>query len=411
MRFLFSILLSILPCMASADASPLIGESGLAGAAADLDAIADPSADDRMALGGILFLRAVERAYQIRWRYGLTENLDLPLLAGELAPNPTPEPISPTMIADLFGAVIDDMAAAEDVLATIPPDADPSFELALPDLWFDVNMNGTRDADESFVDTALPALIGRWRLQVLETRAQQNPDAPSPLRATVRFDRADVYWLRAYVQAVSGISETILAFDPTDELARVIALRQSIAEQVQRSGEKRGHGLVFGGAEDAFYIDAIAVLTETMRHRPDASRLGRARDHFLAMITHNRIFWRELAKETDNDREWIPRPTQTSALGIVVPENVDIAWLAVLSDGEKLLKGELLIPHWRFAKGHGINLADFLDDPGPLPLVQAIQGEAFNSYAAQGELISSANWRSFARLVQGQAGLYALMLN
>ncbi len=410
MRFLFSILLSILPCMASADASPLIGESGLAGAAADLDAIADPSADDRMALGGILFLRAVERAYQLRWRYGLTENLDLPLLAGELAPNPTPEPISPTMIADLFSAVIDDMAAAEDVLATIPPDADPSFELALPDLWFDVNMNGTRDADESFVDTALPALIGRWRLQVLETRAQQNPDAPSPLRATVRFDRADVYWLRAYVQAVSGISETILAFDPTDELARVIALRESIAEQVQRSGEKRRHGLVFG-AEDAFYIDAIAVLTETMRHRPDASRLGRARDHFLTMIAHNRIFWQELAKETDNDREWIPLPTQASALGIVVPENVDIAWLAVLSDGEKLLKGELLIPHWRFANGHGINLAAFLDDPGPLPLVQAIQGEAFIPYAAQGELISSANWRSFTRLVQGQAGLYALMLN
>ena len=194
------------------------------------------------------------------------------------------------------------------------------------------------------------------------------------------------------------------------DMSRVIALRQSIAEQVQRSGKKRRHGLVFG-AEDAFYIDAIAVLTETMRHRPDASRLGRARDHFLTMIAHNRIFWQELAKETDNDREWIPLPTQASALGIVGPENVDIAWLSVLSDGEKLLKGVLLIPHWRFAKGHGINLADFLDDPGPLPLVQAIQGEAFIPYAAQGELISSANWRSFTRLVQGQAGLYALMLN
>jgi hypothetical protein len=38
-------------------------------------------------------------------------------------------------------------------------------------------------------------------------------------------------------------------------------------------------------------------------------------------------------------------------------------WLAVLSDAEKVLKGELLIPHWRLGDGAGFDLHAFLQDP------------------------------------------------
>ena len=85
--------------------------------------------------------------------------------------------------------------------------------------------------------------------------------------------------------------------------------------------------------------------------------------------------------------------------------------LAILDDGQKLLDGELLIPHWRMANGHGINLAAYIEDPGPLPILETIQGSAFLPYVERGQIISAENWQRFQTLVRGNAGLFAVLLN
>ena len=57
-------------------------------------------------------------------------------------------------------------------------------------------------------------------------------------------------------------------------------------------------------------------------------RVARARDHFLAMIGHNRRFWAEVAVEIDDDREWIPNGRQSAVLGFTLPGGIDDALFA-----------------------------------------------------------------------------------
>ena len=82
----------------------------------------------------------------------------------------------------------------------------------------------------------------------------------------------------------------------------------------------------------AGWVDAAAVLIRTLRNAPDPARVARARDHFLAMIGHNRRFWAEVAVEIDDDREWIPNGRQSAVLGFTLPGGVDDAWLLKIGE-------------------------------------------------------------------------------
>lgn len=439
------------PAFATTDVSALIRDRGLAGAEAELSAATDP--DDRFALAGIVFLRAIEDLWQVRWRHGLSRSAPMaPLMETELPPNPVPEPLAATTINTAMDDLIAGMVRASDILAALPPDADPAFVISVPDLWFDVNANGARDAGEDFAELALQTLLNPWRVRRLKEELEANPDMPNPLTATVRFDAADADWLHAYTHLVRGTCEVILAFDPAPEIARTLDLRAAIASQradavtdavadetrelietrireanptmsddevaarVSEAVEEASRRRVAGALgvrrdEMAGWIDVAAIVLNTLDRQPDAAGLGRARDHLLDMVRLNRGFWQKVALETDDEGEWIPNPRQTAALGFALPDGAEESWLAVLSDAERVLKGELLIPYWRFGAGHGVDLAAWIGNPAPVSIVDWIQGTAALPYAAKGEVMSDANWRQFSRLVEGRAGLFAILLN
>ena len=86
-------------------------------------------------------------------------------------------------------------------------------------------------------------------------------------------------------------------------------------------------------------------MIKALDSEPDPARIARARDHWLNMLAQNRIFWDALERETDNDREWIANPSQTSALGITLDEGTIQAWKNVLDDAQAVLEGRLLAPH------------------------------------------------------------------
>ena len=403
-----SLLCSLVLATASyAAPSDLIRENGLQGAMDILTAQDTLTDSDRLALGSITFLRGIERAYQTRWQVGLTEGLnDIPVLRGDLPPNRAPAPITADTINVLFEQVLADMAAADAVLAEIPQGAEVEFVLALPDLWFDVNINGTRDANEDFRDIILHALMSQWQLR---RWLQDRPaDAPDPFMAEIRFDTADLYWLRAYTDALSGFSELLLAFDPSPEIAQVLELRMAIAEQTQ-GGNSTGRG--FLTSDDALWADVIATIVDTLRHDPDPARIQNAQAHFLSMIAHNRVFWTALDAETDNDREWIPNENQTAALGFIVPTEAGDAWLDVLTDIEMMLKGELVIGHWRFADGYGINVQAYVDDPAPLSLIGWIQGTDALPFVREGDRITAQAMNRFESMTRGGTGMFMLLFN
>lgn len=393
---------SIAPAQtASHPISSAIAKNGLSATEAALTALPAPSPDEQFLLGGVRFLRGVERALQTRWRYGAKPMPDyIPILRVRLPENPNPEPQSDAMVAEIFEDALSDMQIAEQALAAIPENAEVGVILALNDLWFDININGKRDRGEGLLALQSMALSSA-RLDDAALDAMDETQLP-----LVRFDTADVAWLRAYTHLLSGASELVLSLDPTSAITKV------------RTARDRMDAMGLHGSEYLFYVpdserwlDLLAMQVFALRHQPDPVRTRKARDHFLAMLAQNRIFWAKIAQETDNELEWIPADHQDSALGFDLPAGLGDRWLAILSDAERVLTGDLLISHWRFKGNVGINVAKFLEAPAPLDLIGWIHGTDALDYIEQGETISNTNWRAFERMVGRQGLMFALMLN
>jgi hypothetical protein len=158
-------------------------------------------------------------------------------------------------------------------------------------------------------------------------------------------------------------------------------------------------------------VDRVAMILEALETPPDPSQTQAAHAHLLAMIAENRRFWSLVEAETDNDREWVPNDRQTSGLGLPVPPGTGTRWQAVLADAEGLLTGKLLVPHWRYGAEAGIDLQAMFLTPPAIDVVAFVQGEGLLPYARKGPRVSPDNWQQFERLMQGDAGLFAVFLN
>ncbi|MDU8944603.1 hypothetical protein [Ovoidimarina sediminis] len=397
------ILLLLVPLSAygqDADISRQLADNGLAATEDALSTIAEPSASDRFALGGVRFLRAIEQSLQTRWHHGLdTATLPIPVLRLPLPPNPDAVAAPADIIETLFADLAAGMDSARTALAPISDGDDVALRIDLNALWFDINANGTRDPGEDLAQAFFASMgaptgaVGRMTLP------------------TVRFDTADTAWLAAYTHLLSGVANLVQAFDTADAISRVRDGAATLATLRDETGQPHMDiGSIMIGAPEGT-LDLVLTVYLALRTDPDPAHTRAARTHLLAMVAENRRFWARVATETDNDAEWIPNAAQTAALGFDLPPETSERWQAVLSDAEGLLTGRLLIPHWRFGPGIGVNLRRLLNDPIPVHLVEWIHGLDLLPYTETGEPVSDTNWRAFAAMASGNAGLYVLILN
>ncbi len=386
------------PAVAQTDLSPQIGANGIGPTLESLETIAAPTPSDRFAIGGLRFLNAVERALQTRYRFGMsgamTETLGIPILRLPIDDNPTPDPFNPEVVEQMFADVAHDLDLAITALAEISDTDAVGVSINTADLWFDINMNATRDAGEDLLNVAGMTL----------NRGMGGTFVPP----VIRFDTADAAWLSAYAHLLSGVSEVVLAFHPAPSIARV---QESIA-QIQAFNSPSDDPYAYDmNSLYGTYADLIAMVIFAIEQQPDPVLSRSAHAHFQAMIADNRVFWDRVARETDNDAEWIPNKNQQSALPIVFPPETGNAWRQVLADAEGVLNGTLLIPHWRLGKNAGINLAKLMQDPPPVDIVGFAQGLSLLPYVESGRLISFDSLVRFEQLMQGDAGLYMVILN
>lgn len=379
------------------DVSASIGETGLAATEAALRASGQTDATSRFALGGVQFLRAIEKTLQIRYRHNATlDGLGIPVLRLPVPPNTDAQPFYPALITDLFAAINTDMDAAREALNAVQGDVALSIDLA--DLWFDIDENRSRDQGEGVFEVAASALA-------------QRPDQAglngTPQSVTVRFDSADVAWLRAYTHLLSGISNLVIAFDPTDAIAEIGTGAETM-KKLRGTGQAGRYSVL---RDQEQFVDLFAIVYGAINRVPDAARTVAARDHLLAMVAENRKFWQTAGAETDNDQEWIPNAQQVSALGFGLPEDTSSVWLDVLGDAEAVLKGDLLVGHWRIEPGGGVNVAKLLEDPVAVDIVTWIQGNGLLKYMESGPLVSTDNLRRFERMFSGDALLFMVWLN
>lgn len=399
-------MLKRLACLAALAASPAtaqglsteIGQNGLGPTEARLAALASPTEDETLALGTVHFLRAIEGSFQTRYAYGLTDRTGfLPLLRLGLTDNPTPQTFDPAVIARIFADAEAGLAKAITRFAALPDGSPAALELALGDVWFDVNQNAARDSGEGLAD-----IVGTLSLGMPPAEAGMEP----PALAVIRFDVADAAWAAAYAHLLSGIAEAVQAHDPTEPITRIMAARAGLAEFGAAPPS-----LFSGLAQAPDEIDMIAMILATLEQTPDPARAAAAHGHFLAMIAENRRFWARVEAETDNDREWLPNARQVSALGVTLPPETGALWQSVLADAEAVLKGEKLIPYWRAGDQGGINLQKVFLEPRPVDVAGWIQGWAALPYMQTGPLVSAENWGRFSAMMTGDAMLVALWLN
>jgi hypothetical protein len=228
-----------------------------------------------------------------------------------------------------------------------------------------------------------------------------------PPPVTIRFDTADAAWLAAYAHLLSGVGEAVLAVGPSEAIGRVLDARAAFRDLSLPPPDPYG----FGMSSFADYADLAAMVAFALEGPPDPARTRALRDHLLACVEQNRRFWMLVAREADNDAEWIPSKRQASATGIPFPPDTGRIWLDVLAEADGVIRGDLLMPIWRVGPGVGVDLSALLEDPPDLDLAGLVQGAALTPYLRPGKLADGAALMRFAMLVQGDAVLYAALLN
>ena len=381
---------------ASNDQRPLeviLASDGLAAADAAL-AGRTRTPETSFQLGGVRFLRAIETMLQTRYESYDAEVPFIPGFAAPLPPNANAS-FDPGFLETALKGALEHLDGARVALGEAT-NGEFSTELRLDALWFDIDRDRRRSDWES-----LQAILEGVGAQV---------DWNS-FNGKVRFDTADAEWLAAYVHLISGTSEMVLSVDPTTAIRTVYEGRAKL----ERAGAIGAPDFLFG---DDAWIDQAAAVLMALDGEPDAARTRKALDHFRSIIAHNRKFWPEMMAETDNDHEWLPNPSQTSAFGIEITVEIATGWQDVLAELDEMLEGRALIPFWRTppgpqgaVNGVGINLRRLLTDPPNLNVALLIQGAAIAPYLDQGKLVTLNAWNRFGALTRGDGLLMAAILN
>jgi len=370
-----------------------IARTGIGPTEARLAALPAPTNEELFGLAGLRFLGGVEAALQLRWQTGIRADWsELPILRLPIAENPDARAFVPADFTKLITDLDADMDAARAALAKL--DGRPfALDIAMADLWFDINANSLRDQGEEVA--AVAGLLGGAGILSVQVE--------SPV---ITFDTADAAWLSAYSHFLSAFASIALAYDPEPAIQRVIDASAAIYALWGDTPPQNAMDMMFGRQ-----VDRVSMVLFALSKTPDAGLSRDAHAHLLSMIADNRRFWAEVALEPDNKGEWVPNETQVSGLGIIMPPGTGARWQAVLADAEKILKGDLLIPHWRFGAEAGINMEKLFENPPAIDLLTFIQGEGLLPYAEKGERASPLAWNEFERLVQGDAMLFAVFLN
>jgi hypothetical protein len=408
------------PTLAAVQAGFSAADIGAAIASAEARlALAPDDAQARFGLGVGQFLHAVEGLGQALHRHGLQGAsgasfgglLDLPFLRLPVPPNAAPQPLTYEGFRAILAQFVDDLAIAEVTLAQMPTGA-VDLPLNLANIRLDLDGDGIGSENEAL-----------WRIFSAVAGAgwlEDTPEADLP----ADFDAADAPWLRAYCHLLSALAEVLLAHDwheafdatfhgvfpgaglPSARLNELpYATLEALASGKPLAEDSDPQALIMY----ATAADAIAFLHLWHWQVGEPQRLTSALAHLEGIPPLSRQSFDLAFAETDSRNEWIPNPNQTGVLGTQVTAEQVEGWRLFLDEFAALLKGEKLLPHWRF--NEGINIRRMFLEPRAFDLVLLIQGSAALPYLESGALTDGEAWQRMIQLLGGDFFRYAIWFN
>ncbi len=237
-------------------------------------------------------MRGLERLGQNLYRYGLRDQAFLsqfvPIVRLPFSGNPCPETLTYEKSRAVVQAWIADFEKAE---ATLVPIADPA--VALP-----VELNLVR------LDLAGD---GTKMMSVVEivTRLMNRQQGQHAM--LVRFDRADVAWLRGYCHLLEALGEILLAHDGRELFEHTGQVFFTRVETPYKFLLAKPSG------ENEFWAsipDMIAVIHLLRLPVIEPARMQAALGHLQQMLAMSREMWKFVLAETDDDHEWIRIPSK-----------------------------------------------------------------------------------------------------
>jgi hypothetical protein len=360
-------------------------------------AVAKDGEDDeaRFGLGMVQTLRGVEELVQGLHRYGLEPRWasELPFVRLPVPENPHPEPLTNEAFRELVADFAADLARVEETLAGVKSD-DVKLPVRPGAYRLDFDGNGEATDDELL-----------WRIFFRLTGATVRAEDAGQF--VIAMDKADAHWLRGYCHLMAAMCEMYLAHDTQnlhDRAAQFFFPEAKVAYPFEPPAERNGW-------IDPL-LDGIAFIHLLNLPVIEPERMKAAHRHLLAMVDQSRANFAAAQAETDDDREWIPSPTQED-VGLprarITPEMVE-GWHSVLEEWERILKGEKLVPFWR-GGDKGVNVRRVFEEPTTFDLVLWVQGSAAVPYLEEGEVTSADFWMEIQRGFQGQFFWFAVWVN
>lgn len=273
------------------------------------------------------------------------------------------------------------------------------YVITIDPLRVRLDLNGDGVADEA---ETLAALLGDM-IELPQARSKGGKSAQGD--TSIGFDRADAFWFAGYTQIVATPVDLLLAHDFSEFFAaighRVFPTAGLPMQNYQGNGS-----LLMDPQTDTFLADAIAAIHLADFPVTDAVRLQGVLARMQEVTGLSRRNWEAILAETDDNRELVPSPRQTSLVpGMEVSDEVVAAWMETLDRVDAILAGELLLPHWRFTQGISLkayfetaketDLVLLLTGQGALPFLREGPVADEESFAA-GNAVFGDSWPNFA---------------
>jgi hypothetical protein len=197
-----------------------------------------------------------------------------------------------------------ELAAVDADLARAAKSADVSLELCVACWEVDWNRNGEVDERD------------RHLLEVeYDSAGKSIPEGDPRRRPTFRFDQADVLWARAFTSFQRAAIDIVLGYGYSN-------LDQVLPKLMRRGGE--------------------GTLRLKLEH---PERIEKARALILAGLDLTDAAREAALRETDDDREWVPSPTQKShPLPLPVDAALYETWKSVVGDLRRIVRREEGLP-------------------------------------------------------------------
>jgi hypothetical protein len=394
-------------------------EGRLAEGAAAMQAAVDADPADgvsQFGLGVTQFFQAIESLGQSQYRFGLLGNRRraIPFMRLPIPENEKPEQISYELARSMIQDFISGLGKAEKTLAGIKSSG-LKLPLKIGQIRLDLDGDGVGTDEESV-----------WNiLNALSSGGRPAEADPAVNQLVIAFDDGDVLWLRGYCHVMSALGEIVLAYDWKDQFERTAHLFYPSVKTPYDFLQAEGTG-PFNGFNSQNILDVIALIHTVNYECVEPERMKVALGHLESVISLSRESWKLINAETDNDREWLPNPRQTAALGeLRVSQQNLLGWQAFLDEADAILQGKKLLPFWRGIEGGamffdgnfpehpelGINLRKVFLEPTRLDLVLWLQGTGLQPFLEKGERTDAGAWRRIMNAFDGNFFLFMVWFN